>query len=237
MIPKVNNRGHGFKGVAAYLMHDKEADTAERVEWTQTGNMHTDDIKKAALIMAWTDMNAEALKESSGGSLAGRKPEVGGVYHYSLSWSQDEKPEREHMQAQALETLQRLGLEKHQYFIVAHSDTEHTHLHVVSNLTNPETGQRLTPSFDKRELQSWALEYEREHGIKCKMREENAAKREQGEFVKFRDTKQDYSERVTRAFYAADNGKAFVHSLEHEGLHLDRGRRGGFVIVDETGDM
>ncbi len=237
MIPKVNNRGHSFKGVTAYLMHDKKADTGERVEWTHTGNMHTNDIEKAALVMAWTDKNAEMLKAAAGVSLSGAKPSAGGVYHYSLSWSPDEQPDKEHMQAQALETLQRLGLAEHQYYIVAHSDTDHTHLHVVANLTNHETGQRVTPSFDKKELQAWALEYEREHGLYCHLRVENALKREQGEHVKYRDTKQDYSEQVTRAYYAADSGKAFANSLEMEGLHLAQGRRGGFVIVDETGDI
>ncbi len=237
MIPKINNRGHSFKGVTAYLMHDKEANTAERVAWTRTGNMHTDDIEKAAIIMAWTDRNAELLKQSAGGSLAGAKPSAGGVYHCSLSWSPDDTPDREHMEVQGAEILKRLQLENHQYYFVAHSDTDHAHMHIVVNLTNPENGQRVTPSFDKRELQKWALEYEQEHGIYCELRATNAAKRARGENVKHQDTKQDYSERVTRAFYAADSGKAFANSLEAEGLHLAQGRRGGFVIVDEKGDI
>lgn len=238
MIPKVNQRGHSFKGVMAYLMHDKEAETSERVAWSETGNMITNDPEKAAFVMAWTDQNADILKRDFGGSLAGKTTEAGGVYHYSLSWAHGEQPDHEHQRAQALETLERLGLKEHEYVFVAHNDTDHAHLHVVANLTNPETGKRHTPSFDKRELQSYALEYEREHGLHCSEREENAAKRERGEHSKYQQQKQDYSEKITRAYYAADNGKAFINALDAEGLQLAKARRGnGFVVVDETGDI
>jgi len=238
MVPKINQRGHSFKGVMAYLMHDKNAETDERVVWSETGNMHTNDLEKAAKVMAWTDQNADALKRDFGGSGAGRKQEAGAVYHYSLSWAQSEQPDQQHQRIQALETLERLGLNKHQFVMVAHNDTDHAHIHVVANLTDPETGKRHVPSFDKRELQSYALEYERQHGLHCHVREENAAKRVQGEPTKYREQKQDYSQKITRAYYAADSGKAFIHALHEESLHLAAARRGnGFVIVDDKGDI
>lgn len=239
MVPKVNNRGHSFKGITAYLLHDKGmADTDHRVAWSMTGNMFTNDIEKASKVMAWTDENAELIKQGYGGSTAGAKPEKGGVYHYSLSWAHGERPSEEHMKEHALETLKRLGLSEHQYYIVAHNDTYHAHVHVVANLTDHITGKRHTPSFDKKELQAWALEYERTHGMHCEMREKNAQKREQKEHIKHRDQKQDYSIKVTRAYYASDSGKSFIHALEAEGLTLAKGRRENtLVIVDERGDI
>ncbi len=219
-------------------MHDKEADTSERVAWSETGNLHTDDIKKAAIVMAWTDQNSDSLKREFGISSAGRKTEAGAVYHYSLSWSTDETPSQEHQREQALETLKRLGLLEHQYYMVAHNETEHSHVHIVANLTHPQSGKRHTPSFDKRELQSWALEYERDHTIYCKNRVENAQKRARGEHVKYQEKKQNYSDKVTRAYYAADNGQAFKNALAEEGLQLAKARRGNnFVVVDEKGDI
>jgi MobA/VirD2-like, nuclease domain len=238
MVPKINHRGHSFKGVMAYLMHDKNAETDERVVWSETGNMHTNDLKKAAKVMAWTDQNADVLKRDFGSSGVGRKSEAGAVYHYSLSWAQSEQPDQQHQRSQALETLERLGLDQHQFVMLAHNDTDHAHIHIVANLTNPDTGKRLVPSFDKRALQAYALEYEQANGMHCKMREENAAKRERGEPTKYRERKQDYSQKVTRAYYAADSGKAFMHALHEEGLQLGAARRGsGFVIVDDKGDI
>ncbi|GJL71995.1 MAG: hypothetical protein NMNS01_11940 [Nitrosomonas sp.] len=222
----------------AYLTHDKNAETDERVLWSETGNMHTNDLEKAAKVMAWTDQNADVLKRDFGGSRVGRNRDVGAVYHYSLSWAQNEQPDQDHQRSQALETLERLGLKEHQFIMIAHNDTDHAHVHVVANLTNPETGKRHVPSFDKRALQAYALEYERQHGLHCAMREENAARRERGEPTKYREQKQDYSEKITRAYYAADSGRAFIHALHEEGLQLAAARRGsGFVIIDDKGDI
>ena len=240
MIPKVNNRGHSFKGVMAYLMHDKDkAKTSERVAWFETGNMYTNDPLKAAKVMAWTDKNADYLKSRNGTSLAGKKREAGAVYHYSLAWAKTETPDKDHQQEQVLETLKRLGLEKHEYVLVAHNDTTHAHIHVVANLTHPETGKRNSLTQDMRVLQKWALEYEREHGMHCHVREENAKTYETtGSPTKHRDKKQDYSRRVTRAFTLSDDGKSFVQALKTEGLQLAPARRKSeFLIVDEKGDI
>ncbi len=99
MIPRAY-RGYSFKGVTAYLMHDKAAKTCARVQWSETGNLYTNDIHKAAKVMAWTDMHADDLKREAGGSGAGRKATAGSVYHYSLSWATGETPDKPHqMQA------------------------------------------------------------------------------------------------------------------------------------------
>lgn len=232
MIAKINARGSSFAGVTAYLMNgERGAENPDRVAWSQSVNLMDASPDMAARIMAYTDMN----REQSG---AGRKASEKCVYHYSLSWAQDEAPSREDMETAVTETMARLKLADHQYYMVAHNDRDHSHVHVVANLTHPETRKRASVSFDKRELQKWALEYERMHGLKCEAREKNAAEYEAGKSTKNRDTKQDYAQRVTAAYMAADNGRAFVHALRDHGLELGRARRGsGFVVVDEQGDI
>lgn len=229
MVPKINNQGHSFKGIIAYLMHDKKSlETSERVRWYETGNMLTDDPEKAAKIMAWTDLSADHLKEQSGGSKAGRKTEKGAVYHFSLAWHGDEKPDAKHQQEYALETLKKLNLQDHQYVLVAHNDTDHDHVHVVVNLTHPENGIRADLKFDKRKMQELALEYEKEHGIYCENRFKNERERE-----KARLTNQ-----VTRAYELSDNGKSFKAALEAEGLILAAGRNNNrIVFIDKTGKI
>lgn len=238
MIVKVNARGRSFKGLTAYLMNGRDNQSQERVAWHRTGNLHTDDPEAAARFMAWTEKNAEGLKAEAGVSPAGRKAEAGGVYHYSLSWAPGETPEEAHQRQQAEATLDRLGLQRHQYVLVAHNDTAHAHVHVMVNLTDPETGKRASLSFDQTALQEWALEYERTYGLHCENREQNARKRERGEPSKYQDERQAYAEKVRQAYERADSGKAFAAALEAQGLSLAQGRRGGaFVIVDERGDI
>lgn len=241
MIPKVAGRGHSFKGLALYLLNDTDEmqpDDPSRVDWTETGNLLTDDIEKAARVMAWTDSHADDLKASAGISNAGARPSAGAVYHYTLAWAVGEQPTPDHMKDAAKETLAALGLSEHEFFVVAHRDRPHRHVHVVVNLTHPEKGTRAELGRDFVTLQKWALAYERQHGLHCEVREENAAKREQGEKVKYRGQKQDYATAVTRAFHLSDDGKSFAAALENEGLYLAKSRRGtGFVIVDEQGEV
>ena len=237
MIPKSNGRGHSFAGVTNYLMHDKRAKTNKRVAWHETGNMITQDPFKAAKVMAWTDKDSDQLKMLAGISNAGCKSTAGAVYHYSLGWARGEEPEREHMREQVINTLKHLGLESHEFYMVAHNDTKNMHVHVVANLTHPMTGKRHELGMDKRELQKWALGYEREHGLHCHVREENAARRARGEHTKYRDEKQAYATKLTRAYYAADNGKSFVRALKAEGLTLALGDKRKYVVVDKNGKI
>lgn len=236
MIPKENARGHSFKGIAVYLMnHTPEMKPGEnRVSWSATENlMDCRDISLAARIMAGTDMNGDYLKEQAGIRKGGAQKTAGAVYHYSLAWAQGETPDQEHMQQQVSATIDRLGLSEHQYFMVAHADRPHAHVHVVANLTHPETGLRADPGLSKRKLQAWALEYERETGMHCLMREENA-----GKGIKHQAHKQGYVTEVTRAWYAADNGQSFKAALEAEGLTLARAKRGkGYVLINDKGEI
>lgn len=239
MLPRINPRGTSFKGITAYLLYGKIGEeNPARVEWSMTGNLYTNDIEKAAKVMSFTAMNAEDIKREAGGSLAGAKSEGKPVYHQSLSWRVGDEPSEQHMKETALDYLDKRGLSNHEHYIVAHNDTDHKHLHMVVNLVDHETGKTIKLGRDKMAAQEWALAYEQKYGIQCELREKNAAKRERGEAIKHQDQKQDYSGKITRAYYASDNGQSFINALSMEGLQLAKARRGNnFVIVDGKGDI
>lgn len=238
MVPNINTRGHSFKGVTVYLMHDKGASTSSRVAWTSTHNLFTDDVNTAAKVMAWTDMHRDDIRAEAGGSAAGRKPTKGSVYHYSLSWKDGQDPSREDMEAAAHASVERLGLEGHQYYLVAHNDTEHAHVHIVTNLVNPETGLIHSNYRDQKILDRWAHEYEQEHGIVCEARAQKYQAWEQDrKAFSEKERRQDYADKVTAAFYQSDSAKSFAAALEQDGLSLAQGNRRGFVFVDERGKV
>ena len=242
MVPNVAPRGQSFKGVAAYLMHDKGAATDERVVWTRTHNLHTDDIDKATRWMAWTDINRESLKPEDA-SPAGRPATAGNVYHFSLSWAPTEKPTQEHMEATALAAVERLGLSHHQLYMVAHDDTEHQHVHVVVNLVDTNTGKIADLHRDHDKLDRWSHEYEQQYGIQCEARAAKFAALDRGEAghpmpsaLKQR-SREDHARAATEAFQASDSAQAFMAALEAEGLSLAQGQKRGFVVVDQQGEI
>jgi hypothetical protein len=186
----------------------------------------TDDPDKAWRVMAWTAMEQERLKESSGQKMTGRKL-AKPVFAYSLSWHTEQTPDRNHMLAAASRSLEFLGLTEHQTLIVAHRDTDHRHVHIIVNRVHPLTGLAGDNGNSKYKLSDFAMAYEKEHGkIFCKQREENQEKRARGENAKYRD------QIILDAWRRSDNGAGFAAALKEKGYELAQGRK-RIVIVDK----
>jgi len=184
MITRAPKHGNGssFHGAWLYYLHDKNALTSDRVAFTHTQNLPTDDPELAKKVMAFTAMNNWDIRVHSGNvEENSRKRKVGKpVYAYCLSWQEKDTPTKEHMIEAAQNSLKAIGLQDHEVIMVAHTDTTKPHIHMIVNTVNPHTGINNTIPHGKDRLSEWALEYERERGeIVCKQREENQKKREE----------------------------------------------------------
>lgn len=193
--------GKSFKGTAAYLLHDPDkATTDERVEWTETHNLATDDPQMAWRIMAATAKDAGRIQRdyheattTDGTPFKASRRGFNHVFHYSLSWRGDDEAlglTKAEMLQSARDSLKELGGEDLQALFVAHNDTANPHVHIMVNRVHPETG-RIVPvnGNSKNRLRNWALHYERDRNmIVCHERERRAHLREAG--VEYRsDTK------------------------------------------------
>lgn len=188
MVPDIAKAGHSFNGAFAYYLHDKRQEgdqehptTADRVAWTETRNLASDNTTTAKRVMIETARQADELKAASGVKNTGRKS-TAHVYAYSLAWHPDEAEglTRAEMVRAVDSSLKVLGAEDHQAVIVCHMERNHPHVHVILNRVHPETGKMLTTSNDRLELSKWANEYERKRGrIVTPKREEKRQLREQ----------------------------------------------------------
>jgi Relaxase/Mobilisation nuclease domain len=190
MVPAIAEGGKSFKGAALYYLHDKREPgeamrlTDNRVAWTQTVNLGTDNPETAWRIMAATAMRQDKLKADAGIKATGRKM-TGTVFSYSLAWPPGYRPTKEEMLEAARDSLKVLALEEHQAIILEHTDEPHPHVHIIANRVHPETGRAATVSYSKLKLSQWAQDYEQKQGqIVCPQRVENNARRKQGEFVR-----------------------------------------------------
>lgn len=179
MINVVNEFGRSFKGLSGYLLRGPNNDNPERVDWTMTHNLGTDDANLAWRIMADTSRRADELKKAAGFGAGGRKSK-GPVLHYVLSWKPEEAETltKEEMQQAALDSLKVLGKQRskrrnmktqsgdeHQVLIVAHKDKGHCHVHLMVSRTHPEHGLSLPSYKDFIRLSDWAHEYRKEMGL------------------------------------------------------------------------
>jgi len=178
MVPNVE-RGYSFKGVTAYLTHDKaettneaaaHPDTSERVSFARLLNFIGDearDPQEAAKIMALTVRDADAIKREAGVAATGRKATAPPVYHFSLSWHPDERLSQAEMERAAEDFMRREGISVeagYLAYLIGHNDTEHQHVHGVVCLVHPLTGKQANPYFDQQKAQAWARDYERQRG-------------------------------------------------------------------------
>jgi AAA domain/Relaxase/Mobilisation nuclease domain len=123
-----------------------------------------DDVELARKVMEW-----QALPENQAGRT--RKCEKD-CLSYSLSWHKGYEPSREEMVEAAQNSLKALGMEGARAIFIAHSDTDHRHIHVIASRINPQTGMTFSDRMDRTILQRWALDWEREKGQITAAREE-----------------------------------------------------------------
>jgi hypothetical protein len=233
MVPRVSTPGRSFAGAGMYYLHDKEALTNDRVAFTHTENIHTDDPEKALKWMAFSAQAANEEKERS--HTPGRRIQ-NSVWTVSLSWHPEQDPSKEDMIAAGNSYLKDRGLQEHQTLMVSHNDEEHPHIHLIVNLVHPTTLKlnRQAVSHAKIKSSQWAEEYEKKNGkIYCDQRVENNEKRRKGEFVKHKEPQADFRAHVNQIYRSADNGAAFRSALEQHGYKLAQGKR--IVVIDAAG--
>jgi hypothetical protein len=236
MVPRQSRLGSSFKGAGQYYLHDRDAATSERVAFTHTENVPTDDPKKALKWMAFTAIHADDIKREAGTPATGHVCEKP-VFTFSLSWHPEQRPQKWEMIGAGRSALATLGLEEHEALYVAHSDGV-PHLHLIVNTIHPETGKANRLSYSKLRLSRWAEAYEREHGkVYCEQRAENNARRDEGEYVEYREpaAELDFKTHVTRLYHASDSGSAFHEALKQAGFKLAQGKR--IVVIDAQGKV
>lgn len=159
MIGKIPKTGKGFRGTFNYLVRGKrDAETPERLGWMETRNLFVDDHEKIPAMMRATAAQSKKCQ----------KP----VYHFLISWREDEAPADPTMRMVADRALSDLGLQDHQAVLAAHRDTAHRHLHIMVNRVHPETGkawhtgkdwERLERSIARQAMELGFLKVEGRH--------------------------------------------------------------------------
>lgn len=201
MIIRIQSSGGSFRGAGQYYLHDKSDDasldkelkpeTAERVWFSETRNCMNNDPFRALDEMWGVAEDQAYLKMQAGVKRGGRVCEEP-VKTMSLSWHKDDAPTPEHMIEAADAFLKHMKWDEHQAVLVGHNDTEHRHIHIILNRVNPDTGGTLDDFREQKRAQSWALEYEREHGqVRCENREANAQKAAAQEVTRANDNQQE----------------------------------------------
>ena len=147
MAIAVSSSGRTFGAIAKYLALGRSGDEAERVGWSTSRNLPTNDPQLAARFMrATAEQNVRVEKP---------------VYHFAISFDPNDPVDRATLERVADRVLDRLGLREHEAILVAHRDREHAHVHVLVNRVHPVTGKAWDRWQDQPVIQQVLREEER----------------------------------------------------------------------------
>jgi hypothetical protein len=148
----VSSSGKSFRGLAAYLATGRDRESPERMAWSTSRNLPTNEPELAATFMRATATRSDRIE----------KP----VYHVVLSFDPHDRVDRAAMERVADRILDRLGLAEHQAVIVAHGDRKHPHVHIFVNRVHPETGRAWERWKDQPIIQQVLREEETALGLR-----------------------------------------------------------------------
>lgn len=145
MIAKIS-RGGGFRGVLDYILREKAE--PEIIG----GNLSGENPREMAEEFGQTRRLREDI----------RKP----VYHISLSLPAGERLTDGEWSKVSLKYLSRMGLdpETHQYTLVRHGGTDHSHVHIVASRISLQ-GEVWSPDYDLKRSRDICRALEQEHGL------------------------------------------------------------------------
>lgn len=87
------------------------------------------------------------------------------VYHFIISWREEDKPTDAQAFDSAHYALKQLGMDSHQYVTAIHRDTDNVHAHVAVNRVNPLTYKAVNMWKDVEILQKSMRVLERHYGF------------------------------------------------------------------------
>jgi Relaxase/Mobilisation nuclease domain len=148
----MSSSARSFGALARYLATGRSGDHPERVAWSTSRNLPTDDPELAGKIM----------RATAAQNVRAQQP----VYHLALSFDPKDAVDRVAMERVADRVLAALDLQRHQVLIVSHRDREHPHVHLLINRVHPDTGLVWNRWQDRAVVQQVLRDEERALGLR-----------------------------------------------------------------------
>lgn len=148
----VDSRAVSFENLASYMTAESTIDV--------TG----DQVEKCIAVEAGNVTNLRNASKEMWAVAQQNSRCVDPVYHYILSWPENERPPVADIMAAARHTLAALGLQEHQYLVAVHANTDNIHAHVAVNKIHPLTHMAKHIEWSHKTLHKAAREAEIQFG-------------------------------------------------------------------------
>ena len=206
----MSSSARNFGALAQYLAKGRSGDEPERVAWSASRNLPTDDPELAGKIMRATAAQNVRVKQP--------------VYHLALSFDPADQVDRLAMERVADRVIAALELQDHQIVIVSHRDRGHPHMHLLVNRVHPDTGLVWNRWQDRAVIQQVLREQEEALGLRIVPG--RLALREQptldviSESQRSREPEEKASEPASERQRASDGAPAKITKVDEVADHL-----------------
>ena len=146
------------------------------------------------------------------------------VWHTSISFAYDDKVDEQFMRNIGREYLERIDLRDHQYLIVQHRDTKHSHIHIISNRVG-FNGEVASDKFCKNRTASICDKLEIKYGLTIARHQKSSVTRDKVPLKK--QVKNDLNKFITQAL------EKRIHSFKD--LELELKSKGVAVLFQVQG--
>lgn len=160
MIAKYST-GNGFAGSLKYDLRAGKDAVPEQIRVLDASGVRVDFDDGCHMIIDTSKVSWDFRHRvmTYKGVMPIRKP----VYHFSLSYHPNDNVTDEQMVEDAKEFLDKLGFGETQYVMIAHTDKEHHHLHIISNIINKK-GKRISTERLTDRMHEIAAEITKDRG-------------------------------------------------------------------------
>ncbi|AZT39581.1 mobilization protein MobA (plasmid) [Salmonella enterica subsp. enterica serovar Karamoja] len=135
------------------------------------------------------------------------------VFHYLLSWREEDNPKDADILAAARYTLKRLGMAEHQFVTAIHRDTDNVHCHIAVNRINPISYRAADLWRSKETLQKASRFLEHKYG----WAQDNGSwvMNDKGEIVRAKREWQPAPREAQQLEHHADRESLYTYAVDH----------------------
>jgi hypothetical protein len=209
--------GKGFRGCVNYV-YDKVLEG--KGEIIASNDITIDDKKYA--IREMIDQASTYEDSRSTGKF---------VWHTSIAFPKNEMVNDELMKNVAMDYIEKMNLDKSQYMVVKHLDTEHRHFHIVANRINSES-KLVSDSYTKNRDYTFSREMEAKYNLE-KMEIKQSALNTDSYKNKADKQKIDIRNDVKESIASATSKEEFIAQLKGKNIEVtERGKEFKFKKTD-----
>ena len=152
------------------------------------------------------------------------------VQHITISLANGEQLDKVRLLSIAEDCAKELGFEKNQYIVIAHYDTSHQHIHIVSNRVS-FNGKTVKDNHNFRKMAVYCRKMEEKHGLQKVLSPKRYLSKDQRQLPRTDQRKEKLRQDIKKCLAISKNYFEFEKQIKKLGYQVHKAR--GIAFADQ----